>query len=89
METIKTITLVMVLVFLFGCACPDLKTPGEYPTQEIKDETKSYTIYKHNSIIPEYEVRDVRYTSQVDLCHCMKFETTRCTSPEGLSPCMN
>ena len=58
MAPIKTLTLTIVSAFLFGCACPDLKTSGEYPKQEIRDETKSYTIYKHNSIIPEYEVKN-------------------------------
>jgi hypothetical protein len=53
MEPMKTLTLAMVSVFLFGRACPDLKTSGEYPKQKIRDETKSYKIYKHHKGVPK------------------------------------
>jgi hypothetical protein len=86
METIKTITLAMVLVFLFGCACPDLKTSGEYPTQEIKDETKSYKIYKHNSIIPEYEVRNGKVYKPGGLMPLYEIRDNKVYKPGGLIP---
>jgi len=86
MEPIKTITLAMVLVFLFVCACPDLKTPGEYPTQKIEDKTKFYTIYKHNSIIPEYEVRNGKVYKPGGLMPLYEIRDNKVYKPGGLMP---
>jgi len=86
METIKTITLVMVALSVFGCACPDTKTSEEYPAQKIKDKAKSYTIYKPNSIIPEYEVRDGKVYKPGGLMPLYEIRGNKVYKPGGLMP---
>jgi hypothetical protein len=86
MEIIKTITLAIVLIFIFGCACPDTKTSREYPSQKIKGETKSYTIYKHNSIIPEYEVRNGKVYKPGGLMPLYEIRDSKVYKPGGLMP---
>jgi hypothetical protein len=86
MEPMKTVTLSIVSVFLFGCVCPDLKPSGEYPEQEIKDETKSYTIYKHTSIIPEYEVRNGKIYKPSGIIPLYEIRGNKVYKPGGIVP---
>jgi hypothetical protein len=86
MASMKTLTLTMMSVFLFGCACPDLKPSGEYPKQEIRDETKSYTIYKHNSIIPEYEVRNGKIYKPGGIVPLYEIRGNKIYKPGGIVP---
>ena len=86
MTLMKTVLLAMVLIFVFGCACPDTKTSGEYPKQEIRDETKSYTIYKHNSIIPEYEVKNGKAYKPGGLMPLYEIRDNKVYKPGGIIP---
>jgi len=82
----KTAILAMVSIFIFGCACPELKTPGEYPKQDIRDETKSYKIYKHNSIIPEYEVKNGKVYKPGGIMPLYEIRDNKVYKPGGLMP---
>jgi len=86
MTLIKTVIFAMVSIFVFGCACPYLKTPGEYPTQEIKDETKSFNIYKNHCIIPKYEVRNSKIYKPGGIVPLYEIRDNKVYKPGGLIP---
>jgi len=86
MTLMKTVIFAIVSICLLSCACPDLKTPEEYPKQEIKNETKSYTIYKNNSIIPEYEVRNGKVYKPGGLMPLYEIRDNKVYKPGGLMP---
>ena len=82
----KSVTLAIVIIFVLGCAFPNAKTPGEYPTQEIGDETKSYKIYKHNSIIPEYEVKNGKVYKPGGIIPLYEIRDNKVYKPGGIIP---
>jgi hypothetical protein len=82
----KIVLLLLMSVSLFGCACPDIKTPGEYPRQEIRDESKSYKIYKHNSILPEYEVRNGKIYKPGGIIPLYEIRDNKIYKPGGILP---
>jgi len=86
MALMKILTLTMMPVFLLGCACPDLKPSGEYPKQAIRDEPKSYKIYKHNSIIPEYEVKNGKVYKPGGIIPLYELRDNKVYKPGGIIP---